>query len=218
MADDRMPVVLIHGALRSRVGLVPTMAYLSQRGFDARPFGYNTRSESLNAHGERLEAFIIKWLGTAQPTPILGILTHSMGGLVARSYLARPSVAEHSTRQRLAMMAPPNQGAQLARKNKDWALFHWAYGKAADELHPDRVAALPLPPKSCEVLVMAGGTGKPTGINPSIDGDDDGLVAVSETRLPGVEPVFVGGIHSLMQWRPDVLDRAIQFFQAGVVD
>jgi hypothetical protein len=65
------------------------------------------------------------------------------------------------------------------------------------------------------VLVLAGGRGDPRGYNPLLSGDDDGVVAVDEMRLPGVEPTVVGGIHGLLQWRPSVLERAAAFLLRG---
>jgi hypothetical protein len=63
-------------------------------------------------------------------------------------------------------------------------------------------------------LILIGGTGDGRGYNPMIAGDDDGVVASAETALPGLEPEFVGGLHSTLQWRADVLARAAAFLSA----
>ena len=212
--SERVPVVLLHGALRSPLGMRPTARYLARAGLDARSFGYSTRSESLAGHAERLEAEIRAWIG-ARELEVLGLLTHSMGGLVARALLARPSLHELAPRQRLVMLAPPNRGAELAVRNRDFPPFRWLYGQAVDELQPPRVAELPDPPPSCETLILVGGTGDGRGYNPLLDGDDDGVVALHETPLPGLEPEFVGGVHSTLQWRPDVLSRAAAYLAGG---
>jgi pimeloyl-ACP methyl ester carboxylesterase len=209
-----IPVVLLHGALRSPIGMLPTARMLGRYGLDARAFGYPTRRQSLAEHGARLEVEIRDWLGDRRPT-VIGLLTHSMGGLVARALLARPSMLELAAKQRLVMLAPPNRGAVLAVRNRDFPPFHWLYGKAATELQPERVAELPPPPGSCETLILVGGTGDGRGYNPAIVGDDDGVVASEETPLPGLEPEFVGGVHSTLQWRDDVLTRAAAFFLRG---
>src|SRR5690606_605056 len=167
---------------------------------------------SLAEHAATIEAEVRAWLGERQP-PVIGLLTHSMGGLVARALLARPTVLELAPAQRLVMLAPPNRGAVLAQRNRDFPPFQWLYGKAAIELQPERVAELPPPPPSCETLILVGGTGDGRGYNPVIDGDDDGVVASHETALPGLEPEFVGGVHSTLQWRPDVLERATNFLK-----
>jgi pimeloyl-ACP methyl ester carboxylesterase len=206
-----IPVVVIHGALRSRVGLWPVVRYLRARGFQAAAFGYATRRDDLERHAERLEAFIAAWLG-GQKVPTLGLLTHSMGGLVARAYLARPGAAAQAERQRVAMLAPPNQGAVLAARLRPFPPFRWLYGAAAEVLQPERVAALPPPPGSAELLILAGGKREgERGYSRWIPGNNDGLVGVAETALPGVDPVLVGGAHSVLQWRPAVLARAAEF-------
>ena len=213
-AGVRRPVVVIHGALRTRAGLWPVVAYLRRRGLEARAFGYNTRGESLERHGERLEEFVEGWLGGRVET--LGLLTHSMGGLVVRAYLARPGATRQAERQRVAMLAPPNRGAILAERLAGFAPFRWIYGAAADELQPARAARLGAPPPSAEVLVLAGG--RPEGERGYlrwIPGNNDGLVGVAETALPGVAPELVGGSHSLLQWRPSVLARAAEFLLSG---
>lgn len=207
---ERVPVVLLHGALRSPIGMRPTARILARHGLDARAFGYPTRRQSLEDHAAQLELEIRRWLGERRPS-VIGLLTHSMGGLVARALLARPSMRELAPRQRLVMLAPPNRGAVLAERNRDLALFRWVYGQAAIELQPPRVAELPPPPESCETLILVGGTGDGRGYNPAIDGDDDGVVALDETALPGLAPEFVGGVHSTLQWRPDVLKKAAEF-------
>lgn len=209
-AGVRRPVVVIHGALRSQAGLWPIVWYLRRAGFDARAFGYATRRDPLERHGERLEAFIETWL--KGQVPVLGLLTHSMGGLVARAYLARAGAAAQSRAQRVVMLAPPNQGAALAEQMRGFPPFRWLYGAAAEELQPARVAGLAAPPASASVLVLAGGKrAGEVGYSRRIAGNNDGVVGLAETALPGIAPEFVGGVHSTLQWRPEVLRRAAQF-------
>lgn len=205
-----IPVVCIHGALRSRAGMWPTALYLRRRGFEARTFGYATRRGGLVEHAQALDAFLRDWL--REPPPRLGFVTHSMGGLVVRAWLAGcdapPSV-------RVAMLSPPNQGSALARANAGNPLFHLLYGDAVGVLGEAGLPGLPLAPDNADVLVLAGGRGEPRGYNASLSGDDDGVVALEEMSLPGVPLEFVGGLHSVLQWTPSVLDRAAAFMREG---
>lgn len=210
MMRERIPVVVLHGALRSTVGLQPTARFLRARGLDARPFGYRTRRGSLADHGRALDAFVRAWLGDAPP-PMLGFLTHSMGALVVRAYFE--VAARLGPAQRVVMLSPPNQGSRLARLNARRRIFHWLYGDAAAELVPERVAQLRPLPGSAALLVLAGGRGDPRGYNPLLPGDDDGVVAHSEMVLGEVQPELVGGVHGLLQWRPTVLERAATFLR-----
>ena len=206
------PVVLVHGALRSRVGLVPTARWLARRGLDAWTFGYPTRRGDLQAHGDALS----RWLDArleSERVPVLGFLTHSMGGLVVRAYLLRHA-GRHAARHRVVMLSPPNRGAELAERNRNNPLMRWLYGDAAEELRPQRVQRLPGLPAGTEALVLAGARGDPRGYNRFISsGDDDGVVGVAEMGLPGVEPTVVGGLHAFLQWRPAVLARAAAFLR-----
>ncbi|MCR9163611.1 MAG: esterase/lipase family protein [Nannocystaceae bacterium] len=201
-----LPVVCIHGALRSRAGMWPTALYLRRRGMQTRTFGYATRSGGLEDHAGALQAFLHAWLGELPPR--IGFLTHSMGGLVVRAWLAacRPAIDV-----RVAMLSPPNQGSGLARANDGNPLFHLLYGDAASVLRGPGIEGLPAAPDNAEVLVLAGGRGDARGYNPALHGDDDGVVAVEEMSLPGVQLEFVGGLHSVLQWTPAVLDRAAAF-------
>ncbi|MCA9712535.1 MAG: hypothetical protein KDK70_42295 [Myxococcales bacterium] len=205
------PVVLIHGALRSRVGLWPTAAWLGRHGLRALPFGYATRRGALDDHADALAHFLDARLSRA-PVPVLGFLTHSMGGLVARAYLARHA-ERHARHYRVVMLSPPNRGAELAEKNRGNPLMRWIYGRAAEQLRPAMVQRMPDLPPQARVLVLAGGRGDPRGYNRFITGDDDGVVGVAEMGLPGVEPTLVGGVHGLLQWRPAVLERAVDFLR-----
>ncbi len=212
-----IPVVLIHGALRGRAGMWPTAVALRRRGFDARPFGYATRRDSLEEHGARLADFISSWQSErgSRIWPVLGIMTHSMGGLVARAYLATAAARAQSRTQRVVMLAPPNRGAFVAEKMHGWRPFHVMYGRAAEELQPRRVAQLPGPPESARILLIAGGRASgDRGYVARIPGNNDGLVAVDETRLdsrPELNPELVPSSHSWLQWRPRVLRRAAEF-------
>jgi len=200
------PVVCIHGALRSRAGMWPTAVYLRRKGLDARTFGYATRRGGLEEHAQALDAFLHEWLPDMPER--IGFLTHSMGGLVVRAWLAHCAPAP---RVRVAMMSPPNQGSALARANDANPLFHLLYGDAAKLLRQPSLPGLPAVPDNARVLVLAGGRGEPRGYNPVLEGDDDGVVAVEEMALPGTPLEFVGGMHSVLQWTPSILDRAAAF-------
>lgn len=211
--DAPIPVIVVHGALRSRVGCVPTACWLNRRGFRARTFGYATRRGTLVEHGKALGEMVRRWLPS--PPPVLGLLTHSMGGLVARAWLAHADPEELGAGQRLVMLSPPNGGSTLARLHRDRAWFRWLYGDAVDELAGDVARCLPALPPTARALVLAGGNGR-GGYNRAIEGDDDGVVGIGEMGLPGVTPEYVGGLHSFLQWNPRFLRRAAAFLREGV--
>ena len=52
--------------------------------------------------------------------------------------------------------------------------------------------------------------------NPLLRGDDDGIVSVEDTHLPGESGHTVPrAIHSLMSWRQDCMRQVVHFLQSG---
>ena len=210
-AANTMPVVVIHGAMRSQVGLWPTVRSLKRRGFDARAFGYTTRRGTLEDHALRLAATIDAWMGERPSWSTLGFLTHSMGALVVRGYLQSEASRRQAKHHRVVMLSPPNQGSTLARRLARRRWFRTVYGDAATILAADQP---PRPiPEHASVLVLAGGRGDSQGVVNWLPGDNDGVVVVDEMRLDGARFEYVYGAHSWLQWRPAVLDRAATFLR-----
>ena len=208
-------MVVLHGALRSRIGLMPTAWMLNRSGLCARTFGYPTRSGSLADHAAALARFVGAWLASDAPVPTLGFLTHSMGGLVVRAYLARSESHHHARSFRVVMLSPPNQGSTLARSWAENRLFRWLYGQSVDALAGPALALPPVDFGRTRVLVLAGGTPDGRGYTSRIPGNDDGVVGLCDMGLPGCEPAVVGGLHAWLQWRPAVLQRAAHFLETG---
>ena len=211
VGEPSSPIVLIHGALRGRAGWLPVQAWLKTRGHESRAFGYRTRADSLQTHALGLGEFVREWLGEGS-IPLLGILTHSMGGLVARAYL-KSELGRQADNVRLVQLAPPNKGSQLAKARRGGLAFELVYGQAGEELQPERVEELGPVAAHVDALVIASGRGQEAGYNPQIEGDDDGVVALAETHLEGAQHETIEGVHSLLQWRPEVLERALAFLR-----
>jgi hypothetical protein len=75
-------------------------------------------------------------------------------------------------------------------------------------------AAIPIPARP--FLVIAGGNGR-RGFNPLLEGDNDGIVTVAETRLGAAEAGFahVAAIHTVLPLRRDVIAATLAFLAAG---
>jgi len=123
-ATERVPVVLVHGYFANRGYFRSLVASLEAHG--AGPvFVPNFRSwmapievaeEELHAGIERIAA------GTGRPRVVL--IGHSMGGLVARAYLARRGPGRIA---RLVTVASPHHGTALAR---------WGAGPSGRQMRP----------------------------------------------------------------------------------
>ena len=127
--------------------------------------------------------------------------------------------------KRIVMLAPPNNGAKLAQLLADNKLFKSIAGPTGAELGPhwaelEKHLAIP----TCEFGIIAGGRdeahsdgkGDEHGRNPLLQGDDDLIVAVPETKLPGASDFLVlPALHAFMMDEPKVQEATLSFLLHG---
>jgi hypothetical protein len=145
----------------------------------------------------------------------VSFVTHSLGGIVAREVLSRDAEWKKTLKPvRLVMIAPPNQGSAVAEALKDWLPYRAALGEVGQELTPEAIARMPLPP--CEFGIIAGGKGDGKGLNPLLGGDNDGLVTVDETRLPGAADfLLLDATHTFIMANEKSIEATRRFLETG---
>jgi hypothetical protein len=181
-------VIVLHGLLRSRGHLQGLCDYLeSKGGYYVINFGYASSRGEVADHAAAL-AGIVAQCRDAKEIYFVG---HSLGNIVLRQYItdalaAAPDKKLDPRIRRVVMLGPPNNGAELATRFADQTLFQIVWGKSGQQLAEDwkkLQTKLSTPP--CEFGIIAGARGTAEGYNPLVSGDDDGVVAVAETKLPG---------------------------------
>ena len=215
--DQKLPrmsgrgVILIHGITRSSKSMSAFREPLTKAGFCVFPFDYPSTRVEIPESADDLRQVIESLDGIES----LSIVAHSMGGLVTRAYLdkqADPRI------QRLVMLGSPNSGAELADLMRGKANFAFKplLGPAGQQLVTDPeglIARLPTPP--CEFAVIAGGRGG-NGFNPLIPGDDDGIVSVASTRLPGAADFLqVTSLHLSLLSSSEAISATTRFLENG---
>lgn len=204
-------VILLHGIFRGPRSMAKIEKSLGERGYRVINFGYPSTRESIEDIAELLNLEVQK---LPPESGRIHFVTHSLGGIVVRYYLAHyrcPNVG------RVVMIAPPNRGSTLASYLGRWMPYRWVFGKAGQQVAgaPDSYPLL-LPPPRAEFGVIAGGLGNEVGINPFIPGDNDGTVKVEETKLPGMKDfILLKGQHSTLLSQRAVAENVLAFLSEG---
>ncbi|HAN97995.1 MAG TPA: lipase [Planctomycetaceae bacterium] len=213
-ADRHHVVVLLHGLGRARTSWRELAPRLEEEGFRVVTFGYASTRGTLSDHAAALD-HVLRHLERCET---VSFVAHSLGNLVVRRYLdERPEpLLGDPQRGRMVMLGPPNLGAQMARRLKDNPLFGIVWGASGEQLSDHWAEVEPhLATPSFEFGVLAGG-GDLAVTNPLVDGDDDLIVSVDETRLPGACDFRRVGInHTFMPESDEVIELTIRFLKQG---
>lgn len=179
------PVLLLHGHGRTGASMALFALALRARGHPVFAPSYGFRRslpEILDSLGPRVSAF-----ASRHPAP-LGMLTHSLGGLVARALIAAAGPGARRI-GRVVMLAPPNQGSELADLLDRLGLAAPLLGPVAPHLGtrcPPALGRLLGGPADYPLGIIAGSRAVgpvPPGL--VFDGPNDGKVTVAATHLAG---------------------------------
>jgi pimeloyl-ACP methyl ester carboxylesterase len=205
-------VVLLHGLARGHGSMARLGKALRAAGFDTVSRTYPSRRHSLSY----LAGEIAEWIAEhAGDRPVCAV-THSMGGVIVR-HLHDPRIRW----ERIAMLAPPNRGSQLAAGLVANPVFRWYYGPAGAELANG--STWPAPPAPFAVIAgtrsraLTNVTSWTMGRRFSKDTPNDGTVSVEETKLPGMAAFAeVDATHTWIMNDPRVQALVIRYLRDGV--
>ncbi|HEX9061934.1 MAG TPA: alpha/beta hydrolase, partial [Clostridia bacterium] len=113
----RVPVVMVHG-YQENVAVFDTMKdYLNGRGFSADAFGYESVKGVISSVKE-LDAFLSnktqEYMKTGTQISKYDVISHSMGGLVARYYSCSSDYLTNDNIRKLIFVSVPHKGTPWA--------------------------------------------------------------------------------------------------------
>lgn len=212
-APDGAPtVVLAHGLGRTTASMAILASRLEEAGFRVVRFGYPSRTEPIEALVDRLGDAVERCCGD-DPGRV-HFVTHSMGGVLVRSYLSeRPG--PHAGR--VVMLSPPNQGSEIVDAFADSAVLGSFLGPAGSRLGttPDGIASQLGPIRFSLGIITGNRSLSPIG-SWLIPGPDDGKVGVDRANVEGSSAFLVlPATHTFIMNRRDVADEVVHFLRHG---
>lgn len=215
-SKSRECVIILHGLARTKFSMRAMETALQKEGYKTVNTDYPSTSKTI---GEIASEEVP--LAVESCTKVLSrkihFVTHSMGGIIVRYYLQYNTLSEGS---RIVMLAPPNQGSELADKLKDLLPYQWLNGPAGQQLGTEP-SSMPniLKPVDFEIGVIAGNSSLNPFYSSIIPGDDDGKVAVEKARLSEMADfLVVPESHSFMMNDAEVIRQTIHFLERGRFD
>lgn len=188
-------VVVLHGMCRTSRSMAKMARALERAGYTVLNLDYPSRTAPIEALAD-LAIGQAMTAGRELNLRRIHFVTHSLGGILVRSYFARHPCSELG---RVVMLGPPNQGSEVVdRLGRLW-LFAALNGPAGRELGTDP-ASTPnrLGPVGFSTGIIAGDRSINWINSLMIRGPDDGKVSVERTKVEGMSAHCV--VHAAHPW------------------
>ena len=211
--SPRDRVVLLHGLGRTSLSMKRIEHDLQRRGYEVVNIDYPSKRLSVP---QLADDYLPAALAERPRTPGTRVhfVTHSLGGIVLRSYLERHPFPDLG---RVVMLAPPNQGSEVADALRRIRPLRWFLGPAFLQLGTTaQDVPRQLGPVRFELGVIAGDRTLNPLFSRLLPGPDDGKVSVASTRVEGLKDFLIlHTSHTWMMWRRPTLDQIAHFLAEG---
>jgi pimeloyl-ACP methyl ester carboxylesterase len=204
-------VALLHGLWRTENSMDHMEESLAENGYIVANIEYDSRDATIEELAMDTLPRAVEACGDAEA---IHFVTHSMGGILLRSYLAEHDIPGLA---RSVMLGPPNQGSEVIDRYGELPGFEWFSGPAGLELGTG-IASVPrsLGPVTFDVGIIAGTRSLNPILSLSLPGPDDGKVSVDATRVEGAnDHIEMETTHIFMMRNDDVIGQVIHYLENG---
>ena len=204
-------LLLVHGMGRTPMSMRRLARALQRGGHTVHRLGYSATLESMEQISARVRSQLELLSHDGRALVVVG---HSLGAVLLRMAIGREP-AMHNPPRHLVMLGPPNQSPRLARRLRGFWPYRFFNGDAGQRLaDPDFLAHLP--PLRIPYTILAGTGGRRGRLSPFGNDPNDGLVALSETRLLPDDPVIeVPARHTFLMNHRQVRQEILQIIAAN---
>ncbi|RXH16893.1 esterase/lipase family protein [Bradyrhizobium guangzhouense] len=210
-SDARCPgVVLLHGIARGSSSLRKLEQAIRAAGFATLNIDYARRTKQIGALADDIHPAIARFAERDAP---LHFVAHSMGGLVARAYLAKHRPDRLGG---VVMLGTPNGGSEVADLLSGSRLYRAFYGPAGLEL-TTAPRSDSLPAVDYSVGVIAGNRFiDPVAGLIVLPKPNDGRVSVQSAMLAGMaDHIVVNASHTGLPRDGIAIAQTITFLREG---
>ncbi len=212
MIKPNSVVVLLHGIGRTKRSMHSLETALTTAGYQVLNIDYPSRKKDITSLAQEIYLQLQPYYNQAPYT--LHFVTHSMGGLLARTLL---SLYPCRNIGRVVMLAPPNQGSEYADWLQSFVLYRLFYGPAGQQLTTHIAKTQPFPLINAELGVIAGDRSLDPLSVFLMPGKHDGKVTVASTQLNQMKDYIVlHASHSFIMMRQKAISQVLYFLAHGM--
>jgi triacylglycerol lipase len=204
-------VLLLHGLGRSRWSMWWFARYLQRAGYSVSNPGYASRSAPIEQLAAPLDDVFAR---CAQQVERVHVVTHSMGAIVLREFLARSRPEKLG---RIVMLAPPNQGSEIVDHLAMKPILGWILGPAGRQLgtgaehKPRSLLAV-----DADIGVIAGSRNAEPWFSRMVQSPSDGKVSVASTHLARQrDHLVIAQTHMFLPLSPAAMRATLAFLRHG---
>ena len=210
----REHVILLHGLARTSDSMAPMADALTAAGYAVHNIDYPSRTAAIDRLADDAIPPVLAAC-RSQGAQKIHFVTHSLGGILVRSYFSRH--APDPALGRVVMLGPPNQGSEVVDHLHDWWLFQKLNGPAGQELGtaatstPKRLGAA-----NFSVGIIAGSQSINWINSLMIPGPDDGKVSVAKTHLANeTAHIVLPATHPYLMSNRTAIAQTLVFLRKG---